>query len=115
MKDDEIYLEYILECIDQIQEYAKDGKIYFMESSLIQDAVTRRLQTMAESSQRLSNKVKDTEDGVDWRAISGFRNILVHDYLGLDIELIWRVIGNRLPKLSVAVKRMLQNLKNPNK
>ena len=82
MKDDEIYLEYILECIDQIQEYAKDGKIYFMESSLIQDAVTRRLQTMAESSQRLSNKVKDTEDGVDWRAISGFRNILVHDYLG---------------------------------
>ena len=86
-----------------------------MESSLIQDAVTRRLQTMAESSQSLSNKVKDTEDGVDWRAISGFRNILVHDYLGLDIELIWRVIENRLPELSVAVKRMLQNLKNPNK
>ena len=43
MKDDEIYLEYILECIDQIQEYAKDGKIYFMESSLIQDAVTRKI------------------------------------------------------------------------
>lgn len=80
MKDDKIYLEYIQQCIEQILEYTKDGKSCFMESSLIQDAVTRRLQTMAESTQRLSDSVKNSESGVDWKAISGFRNILVHDY-----------------------------------
>lgn len=80
MKDDKIYLEYIQQCIEQIPEYTKDGKSSYMESSLIQDAVTRRLQTMAESTQRLSDSVKNSESGVDWKAISGFRNILVHDY-----------------------------------
>lgn len=110
MKDDKIYLEYIQQCIEQIQEYTKDGKIHFMQSSLIQDAVTRRLQTMAESTQRLSETVKNSAHEIDWKAISGFRNILAHDYLGLDLELIWRVVENRLPELSVAIKRILKNL-----
>ena len=52
-----------------------------MQSDLVQDAVVRNLQTLAESSQKLSEKVKNTQTGVDWRAIAGFRNVLVHDYL----------------------------------
>ena len=111
MKDDRVYLEYIQECIEQIQKYTKDGKTHFFESTLIQDAVARRLQTMAESTQRLSEMMKSSEADVDWKAISGFRNILVHDYLGIDVDLIWRVIDNRLPGLSDTIERMIQKLK----
>lgn len=55
---------------------------------------------MAESTQRLSNTFKDKENRIDWAAIAGFRNILVHDYLGdLDAQRVWQVIENRLPEL----------------
>ena len=49
---------------------------------MVQDAVLRRLQTLAESSQRLSEEIKTSIPSIDWRNISGFRNILFHDYLG---------------------------------
>jgi uncharacterized protein with HEPN domain len=98
MNKDKVYLEHILECLIKIKQYTRKGRKCFLEDDLIQDAVLRRLQTMAESTQRLSDdfKVKVTE--VDWRALSGFRNILVHEYLGgIDLERTWDIIENYLP------------------
>jgi len=60
-----------------------------MASSLIQDAVLRNLQVLAESSQRLSDKFKARHTEIEWHEISGLRNIPVHDYLGVDIEAVW--------------------------
>jgi len=77
-----------------------------MQSEVIQDAVVRNLQTLAESSQRLSESAKMTQLGIDWRAIAGFRNILVHDYLGLDFDTIWLVIEQDLPQLKNALEAM---------
>lgn len=86
-KDDQIYLDHILECIALLQDYTQTGQETFIENPLIQDAVIRRLQIMAESSQKLSADVKLLAPEIDWRALAGFRNILVHDYLGgIDLE-----------------------------
>jgi uncharacterized protein with HEPN domain len=98
MNKDKVYLEHILECLIKIKQYTRKGRECFLEDDLIQDAVLRRLQTMAESTQRLSDdfKVKVTE--VDWRALSGFRNVLVHEYLeGIDLERTWDIIESYLP------------------
>ncbi len=82
-----VYLEHILECIIKIRQYTKRGRECFLEDDLIQDAVLRRLQTMAESTQRLSDDFKAMITEIDWRALSGFRNILIHQYLGgVDLE-----------------------------
>ena len=70
----------MLECTGRIDEYVGGDETRFRASRLIQDAVVRNLQTLAESSQRLTDKIKAGEPDVPWRAISGFRNILVHDY-----------------------------------
>ncbi|MCK4535654.1 MAG: DUF86 domain-containing protein [Desulfuromonadales bacterium] len=79
----------------------------FINETLLQDAVLRVLQVMAESSQRLSEEAKNTHPDIDWRSISGFRNILVHDYLGgIDLELIWQVIEQELPILKKALLQM---------
>jgi hypothetical protein len=95
---DRVYLKHILECITKIKQYTKRGREYFLEEDLIQDAVLRRLQTMAESTQRLSDDFKTRVSEVDWRALSGFRNVLVHDYLGgIDLEQTWDIIENYLP------------------
>ena len=81
-----------------------------MGSSLVQDAVVRNLQTLAESSQRLSDEIKATEPQIPWRELGGFRNVIVHGYLGLDLEAVWRVIAQDLDPLADAIARMLSRL-----
>ncbi len=103
---DKIYVEHMLECIERVERFTGNEKNRFMESELVQDAVVRNLQTMAESSQRLSDEIKDTQPQIDWRAIAGFRNVLAHDYLGLDLETIWLVIENEFSPLREALKTM---------
>lgn len=110
MKDDTVYLKYILQCIEKIEEYSKNGKKEFLRNSLIQDAILRRLQTLAESTQRLSPEIKANIPNIDWRSISGFRNILVHDYLGgIDLDIAWEVVAKYLPDLKREIQIVLKN------
>lgn len=108
MKDDAVYLRHILECIRRIEEDTAQGKESFLSSHTLQDAVLRNLQTMAESSQRLSDKVKEANPQIEWRYISAFRNVLVHDYLGVDIERVWEITQRDVPKLKQAISDILQ-------
>ncbi len=109
MKDDRLYLIHITECIERIESYigGKD-KQQFLDSTLIQDAIIRNLQTLAESTQRLSDASKETISGIDWFKIAGFRNVLVHDYLGVDIERVWNILEKDLPALKKALKKTLE-------
>jgi len=108
MKDDKLYLIHISECIERIQSYvSRTDKEAFMASSLVQDAVIRNLQIMAESTQRLSDRLKEDHDEIDWYKIAGFRNVLVHDYLGVDVQRVWNIIENEIPALREAIRKML--------
>jgi len=109
MKDDTVYLRHILECIGRIEEDVADGKERFLLSHTLQDAVLRNLQTMAESAQRLSDNAKATHPEVEWQRISAFRNVLVHDYLGIDMERIWDITQREVPKLKQVVADMLKS------
>jgi uncharacterized protein with HEPN domain len=104
---DDTYVKHMLECIQRMERYVSDDKNRFFNDMMLQDAVLRVLQVMAESSQRISDQAKRTQPKIDWRGISGFRNILVHDYLGgVDLELIWQVIESELPRLKKALNEM---------
>jgi uncharacterized protein with HEPN domain len=107
---DRVLLSHIADCIERISEYTGDDKTGFMASRLVQDAVIRNLQTLAESTQRLSDAIKVTEPSIPWRDIAGFRNVLTHGYLGLDTQLVWSVIEQDLPGLAEAIVRMRQTL-----
>ncbi len=110
MRDDRLYLIHIRERIARIKDYVKDGRAAFLASDLIQDAVLRNLQTLAESTQRLSDEAKAKRGDIDWRRIAGFRNVLAHDYLGVDIARVWGIVENELPVLGDAVEEMLSQL-----
>jgi len=97
-KDNRVYIDHMLDCIARIDEYV-ESKEHFFETRLVQDAVVRNLQVMAESSQRLSLVIKGNYPEIPWKNISGFRNIIVHDYLGLDLNMIWSVVELELPRL----------------
>ena len=103
---DLVYLSHMIECINRVFEYCEGGESSFRQSHLIQDAVIRNLQTMAESSQRLSESTKAIASDVPWRAISGFRNIIVHDYLGVDLDMVWQVVSSDLPLLQAALLKI---------
>ncbi|CCI08330.1 DUF86 domain-containing protein [Microcystis aeruginosa] len=111
MNEDQVYLGYILDCIDKIKEYSQGGKLEFFANSMISDAIIRRLQTLAESTQQLSEELKANIPDVDWRNISGFRNILVHDYLGgIDLNTVWDVVEHYLDNLREQILRHLESV-----
>jgi uncharacterized protein with HEPN domain len=99
VKDDGVYLVHISECIRKIEQNTSAGKAAFLASETLQDAVLRNLQVMCESTQMLSAEWKAARSDVDWRRIADFRNRLVHDYLGVDLEIVWNVVAEDVPEL----------------
>ena len=107
---DQVYLSHILECVADIEELTAKGRAAFEAAKHDRAAVLYYLQTMAESTQRLSEPLKAAHTEIDWIAISGFRNRLVHGYLGVNIDIVWNVIENYLPGLKQAASDMLGSL-----
>lgn len=110
MKDDSLYIIHICECIERIERYTEGGGQFFFSDMKTQDAVLRNLHTLSESTQRLSAAMKASHPEVDWRGISGFRNILVHDYLGVNLVRVWEVVERDLPDLKAKIHDIMQEL-----
>ena len=109
---DNLYLIHIHECLARVTEYTSGGQSEFMEDTKTQDAVLRNLQIMGESTQRLSDTIKAANPQVEWRELAAFRNILVHNYLGMDLSQIWQIITDDLPPFEQQIDAMIQSI-NP--
>lgn len=110
LKDDKLYLIHIRECIERIERYTADGREAFFTDGKTQDAVLRNLQTLAESARRLGDAIKATRPEIAWKSITGFRNVAVHDYLGIDLQRVWDIIERDSPPLQRAVESILAAL-----
>jgi uncharacterized protein with HEPN domain len=108
MKDDRLYLIHILECIERIERYTLGGRSGYFADTMVQDAVIRNLQTLSESIRRISGTLKEAHSGVNWRNISAFRNVVVHDYLGIDLNQIWDIVEKDLPDLKRQIEAILR-------
>jgi uncharacterized protein with HEPN domain len=110
VRDNRLYVVHVIECIARIENYLSGGRAAFMDSTLIQDAVIRNVQVLAESTQRLSDRLKDSHAEVDWRGLVALRNVLVHDYLGVNMALAWELVEQELPNLKVQMEGILEEL-----
>lgn len=106
--DDRLYLTHIAERIERIEEYTSPGRARFMVDTMTQDAVVRNFEIIGEAAKRLSESVEESTPDIPWRRIAGFRDVLIHDYAGVDLEEVWEVIENELPSLKEAVKYLLK-------
>ena len=82
------------------------GEEEFLVDSQVQDAIVRNLQVLAESSQRISAELRTRHSEIDWRGLAGFRNVLVHDYLGLNLARIWHIISQDLAVLKTQIEEI---------
>jgi uncharacterized protein with HEPN domain len=109
MKNDILYLNNIEECITFIELYTINGKISFDASRMIQDAVIRNLEVIGEATKRLSPQLRDTYPNIPWRQIAGLRDVLIHDYLKVNLEEVWSVVENDLPHLKLQVRQIIDS------
>jgi uncharacterized protein with HEPN domain len=108
----EVLLEDILESIRQVEQYTTGlSKETFSAQPMVQDAVIRRLEVIGEAVKGLPDELRDRHSGVPWRQIAGARDILIHEYFRVDLELTWQMVTTNLPELQVNVTRILQDLK----
>lgn len=109
VKSERAYLDHVLHCIRRIQDDSRAGREGVFSSPTLQDAIVRNLQILCESAQRLTESSKARHPEVDWHAISGLRNLLVHAYFEIDFETIWTIAEQDLPVLESAIRRLLED------
>lgn len=109
MKDDRLYLIHILESITRVEHFIAGGKAAFEDDEKTQYAVIYALQTLGESAKNLSDSLKRDNPDVPWREIGDFRNILVHEYLNVNIGRVWQVVEHDVPHLKTAISRILDS------
>ena len=110
MKDDRIYLLHIRDAIRQIVEYTAIEKEVFFADRKTQDAVVRNLEIIGEATKRVSITLKQAHPDVAWKPIAGMRDKLIHDYFGVNVQLVWEVVERDLPVLYEKVMSVLKPL-----
>lgn len=107
MKQDRPYLKHILDAIDGIRDYTQQGQQAFMEDPKTQDAVIRKLEIIGEATKRLSDQAKSRRPEIGWREVAGLRDILIHNYMGVNLKRVWGVVEHDLHPLRKAVVELL--------
>ncbi len=109
MTRDDVYLRHIRDSIQRIFEYTRDGREAFLRSTLIQDGVIRNLEIIGEATKALTPALRDRTPQGPWPSMAGMRDVLIHGYMGVDLEIVWDVIANRLPPVATEIERLLDS------
>lgn len=108
-KDNKIFLEHILESIGKIEKYvAEINEQNFSGNFLVIDAVVRNLEIIGEAARNLADSFKIANSHIAWRDITDFRNVLIHEYFGVNKDLVWGVIKKDLPVLKKEIEILLK-------
>ena len=108
-RDSRVYLDDILEATRKITVYTGSlSKAAFLEDEKTLDAVVRNLEVIGEAVKKLPENLRAKHSTVEWKKIAGLRDILIHEYFGLDAEIVWDIVQNKVPALDREVRTMLR-------
>ncbi|MBK8293432.1 MAG: DUF86 domain-containing protein [Solirubrobacterales bacterium] len=110
MKSQHVYLEHLLDAIDRVLEYTQPGEAQFRTDLKTQDAVLRNLETLGEAAKKLDDETRALSSEAPWREITGFRDVIAHDYLEVDLDLVWNVVESDLPHLRKTILGLLDQV-----
>ena len=108
---DKVRLLHIIDAISEIEDYLQDIDLeYFVKNSMMFNATLRQLEIIGEASNRLSEELLNNNSTIPWARIIGLRNLVIHEYFGIDDFTIWNVIKINLPDLKLKVLVLLENM-----
>ena len=111
MKDNRPYLLHIRDAILRILGYTRRGKRAFLSDTKTQDAVIRNLEVIGEAAKNVSADIRERHGSIPWKLMAGMRDKMIHEYFGVDLQIVWTVVSKELPKLLREVESALKRLK----
>lgn len=107
-KDPIIFLHHVLESIEAIEKYSEGfTEKQFLRSPVIQDAIIRRLEIIGEAAKNLPESFREKHSDIEWSKAMATRNIIVHDYVNVDLKIIWKTTKKSLPRFKKQIKNLL--------
>lgn len=110
MRNDTEWLLDIIEAIERIKKYASRGRDAFEKDELIQNWIVNHLQIIGEACRSMSPDFRNQHPEIPWSEFIGMRNILVHRYFGIDLDVVWSVVEHDLPEMKSKIEAILQNI-----
>ncbi|MDI6778611.1 MAG: DUF86 domain-containing protein [Bacteroidota bacterium] len=108
---DKARLHHIFDAILEIETYIKKSSFEdFQNNSMMQFACIKQLEIVGEAANRLSDHFKNLYTEIEWREIVGMRNILIHEYFGVDEKIVWGIINRDIPELKIKVEQILDQI-----
>ncbi len=106
-RNDKLYIEDIIESIGAIESYL-NGLEYqtFIENRMVYAATIRELEIIGEAVGKISQTLKEKYTEIDYRTIKDFRNVLAHEYFGVDMEIVWMIATDKIPELKQNIQRI---------
>lgn len=109
-RDLRLFLADILEAIDKVERYTAGlSSEAFEENDMVVDAVVRNLEIIGEAARQISPQIRERYTGIDWVAVIGFRNVVIHEYFDVDVDIVWTIATQRLDKFREIVQQILDD------
>jgi len=102
-KDPRVYLAHMAECIQKIERFTTEGKSRFLQDPMVHNAVLRNFEVIGEAAKRLDMPYRQAHPEIPWRALAGLRDVLIHQYEGVDLGKVWNIVEQDLPGLKEAI------------
>jgi len=110
-RDPRLYLEDILQSCSKVLQYiAGLNQNQFFQDPKTYDAVLRNLEIIGEAAKNIPDEFRNQHLEIEWRRITGFRDIVAHEYFGINDEIVWDIIQNKIPDLQEQITKILSNL-----
>jgi len=108
-RDYKLFITDIRDCTNRTLDYTRDKSFdEFIENQMLIDAVVRNLEVIGEAAKNLPDEIRQKYPYIEWRKIAGLRDIVIHGYFGIDYEILWDIIQNKIPDLSVKIHEVLK-------
>ena len=112
-RDYSLYIKDILDCIERVEEFVGDMNFdEFLVDDKTSSAVVRKLEIIGEATKNIPKSITQKYEEIPWKEMARMRDKIIHFYFGVDYEIVWNVIKERLPQIKPTIRRILEDMEN---